>query len=124
MSQSSPNSLLLGDENSFSSDMFDSSNSSPPVPPRPTPPRDLFGSTPFVVGGGQNEHGDAVFLVASDNSVDMVKLEPPIYSPRRKVIIIKLFSSFTFHLMMCGSSVFHNNFGVVMLKYTRESLMP
>lgn len=66
---------------------FDLSPPAFPVPhPRPTPPQDLFGSTPFVVGGGCNENGDAVFLVASDNSVDMVKLSAPAYSPRRKVI--------------------------------------
>lgn len=63
----------------------------PPVPPRPLPPKDLFGSTPFVIGGGQNENGDAVFLVASENSIDMVKLSPPAtFSARRnKVIVVK-----------------------------------
>lgn len=59
----------------------------PPVPPRPIPTKDLFGSTPFVVGGGQNENGDAVFLVASENSIDMVKLSPPTFSPRRNKVI-------------------------------------
>lgn len=65
----------------------------PPVPPRPPPPKeqslstDLFGSTPFVVNGGRNENGDAVFLVASDNCVDVVKLQPPVISPRRNKVI-------------------------------------
>lgn len=70
-----------------SDDVFTTSPPPPAVPPRPVPPKDLFGSAPFVVGGGQNENGDTVFLVASENSVDMVKLSPPAYSPRRKVIV-------------------------------------
>ncbi|CAH1371749.1 DENN domain-containing protein 1B-like isoform X3 [Tenebrio molitor] len=60
--------------------------SSPPVPPR-APSReakDLFGTTPFVVGGGHSENGDPLFLVANQHSVDIVKLSPPTCSPRRK----------------------------------------
>ncbi|RZC38987.1 DENN domain-containing protein 1A [Asbolus verrucosus] len=60
--------------------------SSPPVPPR-VPSReakDLFGTTPFVVGGGHSENGDPLFLVANQHSIDIVKLSPPTCSPRRK----------------------------------------
>lgn len=56
----------------------------PPVPPR-IPSRDIFGTTPFVVGGGHSENGDPLFLVANQNSIDIVKLSPPTCSPRRKV---------------------------------------
>lgn len=61
--------------------------SSPPVPPR-VPPREqnFFGATPFVVGGGHNENGDPVFLVANNHTVDVVKLKPPTCSPRKKVL--------------------------------------
>jgi hypothetical protein len=38
---------------------------------------DLFGSTPFVVGGGGSVDGDPVFVVASPSSVDLVRLPPP-----------------------------------------------
>lgn len=38
---------------------------------------DLFGSTPFVVGGGGIVDGDPVFVVASPSSVDLVRLPPP-----------------------------------------------
>ncbi|XP_063910871.1 DENN domain-containing protein 1B isoform X2 [Zophobas morio] len=67
--------------------------SSPPVPPRVPPPtsslsrdqpKDLFGTTPFVVGGGHSENGDPLFLVANQHSIDIVKLSPPTCSPRRK----------------------------------------
>ncbi|XP_050501075.1 DENN domain-containing protein 1B isoform X2 [Diabrotica virgifera virgifera] len=61
--------------------------SPPSVPPR-KPPRDasrnLFSSTPFVVGGGHSENGDPLFFVANQHSVDIVKLSPPSHSPRRK----------------------------------------
>lgn len=79
---------------------------SPPVPPRNTPPHqrgvadfgafasphrsgDLFSAKPFVVAGGQNENGDSLFYVADQNSVDIVKLSPPVCSPsRRKVTFV------------------------------------
>lgn len=57
---------------------------SPPIPPR-IPSRDIFGTTPFVVGGGHSENGDPLFLVANQHSIDIVKLSPPTCSPRRKV---------------------------------------
>ncbi|XP_021921534.1 DENN domain-containing protein 1B-like isoform X2 [Zootermopsis nevadensis] len=41
---------------------------------------DLFGSTPFVVGGGGSVDGDPVFVVASPSSIDLVKLPPPVQS--------------------------------------------
>jgi hypothetical protein len=69
--------------------------SSPPVPPR-APSReakDLFGTTPFVVGGGHSENGDPLFLVANQHSVDIVKLSPPTCSPRRKVIVVCRFGA-------------------------------
>lgn len=47
--------------------------------------KDLFGSAPFVVGGGHNENGDPLFYIANHHSVDIVKLSPPTCSPRRKV---------------------------------------
>lgn len=62
--------------------------SSPPIPPPRVPTRDttdLFGTAPFVVGGGHSENGDPLFLVASRNAVDVVKLSPPTASPRHKV---------------------------------------
>lgn len=62
--------------------------SSPPVPPPRVPTRDttdLFGTAPFIVGGGHSENGDPLFLVASHNAVDVVKLSPPTASPRHKV---------------------------------------
>ena len=47
---------------------------------------DLFGSTPFVVGGGgRTVDGDPVFLVASPSSVDLVRLPPPALSHGSKV---------------------------------------
>lgn len=61
--------------------------SPPSVPPRKPPrdtTRDLFSSTPFVVGGGHSENGDPLFFVANQHSVDIVKLSPPTHSPRRK----------------------------------------
>lgn len=58
---------------------------SPPVPPRAPPPKDLFTDQPFIVGGGTSENGDPLFYVANHNSVDIVKLSPPVFSPRRKV---------------------------------------
>ncbi|KAJ8922376.1 hypothetical protein NQ315_004319 [Exocentrus adspersus] len=65
-------------------DVFLSPPSVPPrAPPRDTS-RDLFGTTPFVVGGGHSENGDALFFVANQHSVDIVKLSPPTCSPRRK----------------------------------------
>jgi len=49
---------------------------------------DLFGSTPFVVGGGgRTVDGDPVFLVASPSSVDLVRLPPPALSHGSKVNI-------------------------------------
>lgn len=59
--------------------------SSPPVPPRPSKTRDLFGTAPFIIGGGHNENGHPVFLVANQHTVDVVRLSPPTNSPRRKV---------------------------------------
>ncbi|GFG31036.1 hypothetical protein Cfor_11423, partial [Coptotermes formosanus] len=42
---------------------------------------DLFGSAPFVVGGGgRTVDGDPVFVVASPSSVDLVRLPPPALS--------------------------------------------
>jgi hypothetical protein len=38
---------------------------------------DLFGSAPFVVGGGGSVDGEPVFVVASPSSVDLVRLPPP-----------------------------------------------
>ncbi|KAI4470684.1 denn domain-containing [Holotrichia oblita] len=58
--------------------------SSPPVPPRPSKTRDLFGTAPFIIGGGHNENGHPVFLVANQHTVDVVRLSPPTNSPRRK----------------------------------------
>lgn len=67
--------------------------SPPSVPPRNSiantlsgenAQRDIFGTIPFVVGGGHSENGDSVFYVANQNSVDIVKLSPPTSSPRRK----------------------------------------
>ena len=47
---------------------------------------DLFGSTPFVVGGGgRTVDGDPVFVVASPSSVDLVRLPPPALSHGSKV---------------------------------------
>lgn len=57
--------------------------SPPPVPPR----KDLFGTAPFIVGGGRAENGDPLFFVATDrHTVDVVKLSPPVANstPRRK----------------------------------------
>ncbi|XP_069677451.1 DENN domain-containing protein 1B-like isoform X2 [Periplaneta americana] len=45
---------------------------------------DLFGSTPFVVGGGGGVDGDPVFVVASPSSVDLVRLPPPMQSQSSK----------------------------------------
>lgn len=47
---------------------------------------DLFGSEPFVVGGGRNENGDPVFLYANQHTVDVVKLSPPVHSSLRKKV--------------------------------------
>lgn len=67
--------------------------SSPPVPPPRIPPArdttDLFGTAPFIVGGGHSENGDPLFLVASRNAVDVVKLSPPTASPRHKVNVYR-----------------------------------
>lgn len=49
---------------------------------------DLFGSTPFVVGGGGSVDGDPVFVVASPSSIDLVKLPPPVQSHCSKVNIV------------------------------------
>jgi hypothetical protein len=46
---------------------------------------DLFGSTPFVVGGGGGVDGDPVFVVASPSSIDLVRLPPPVQSHGSKV---------------------------------------
>ncbi|KAJ9587700.1 hypothetical protein L9F63_018880, partial [Diploptera punctata] len=61
-------------------------------PPAPSPAHpisnngyDLFGSTPFVVGGGGCVDGDSVFVVASPSSVDLVRLPPPAQSPSTKM---------------------------------------
>lgn len=63
--------------------------SPPAVPPRgsvsSSAPKDLFGTAPFVVGGGHSENGDPLFYVANQHTVDIVKLSPPTRSPRRKV---------------------------------------
>jgi hypothetical protein len=49
---------------------------------------DLFGSTPFVVGGGDRTvDGDPLFVVASPSSVDLVRLPPPALSHASKVNI-------------------------------------
>ena len=77
---------------------------SPPVPqlrlkppimsPAPVSPPisnngyDLFGSTPFVVGGGGSVDGDSVFVVASPSSVDLVRLPPPTQLPSSKVMLL------------------------------------
>ena len=67
----------------------------PPTPsPAPVSPPifdngyDLFGSTPFVVGGGGSVDGDSVFVVASPSSVDLVRLPPPKQSPSSKVMLL------------------------------------
>jgi hypothetical protein len=49
---------------------------------------DLFGSTPFVVGGGGSMDGDPVFVVASPSSIDLVRLPPPVQSYGSKVNVI------------------------------------
>ncbi|XP_017777504.1 PREDICTED: DENN domain-containing protein 1A-like isoform X2 [Nicrophorus vespilloides] len=54
--------------------------SSPPVPPRT---HDLFGTAPFVVGGGR-ENGQPVFLIANQHTIDVVRLSPPSNSPSKK----------------------------------------
>lgn len=96
---SPPNRLFLPNYNSQETQNLlqspDDVFSSPPVPPRVPPPkdtRDLFGTAPFVVGGGHSENGDPVFLVASRHAVDVVKLSPPSSSPRRKVIHLRSLS--------------------------------
>ncbi|CAH0546631.1 unnamed protein product [Brassicogethes aeneus] len=62
--------------------------SPPSVPPRGgPPPKDLFGTEPFVIGGGHAENGDPLFYVANQHSVDIVKLSPPTCSPRRKTTL-------------------------------------
>ncbi|CAG9824217.1 unnamed protein product [Phaedon cochleariae] len=62
-------------------------------PPPSVPPRaDLYGGgagfvvggASFVVGGGRGENGEPLFYVADRHSVDLVKLSPPVCSPRRK----------------------------------------
>lgn len=53
--------------------------SPPPVPVRSS--HDIFGATPFVVGGREN--GTPVFLLANQHTVDVVRLTPPIISPYR-----------------------------------------
>lgn len=58
--------------------------SSPPL--KPLKEQDLFGSEPFVVGGGRNENGDPVFLYANQHTVDVVKLSPPVHSSTRKKV--------------------------------------
>lgn len=70
--------------------------SSPPVPPRTNQrEQNFFASVPFVVGGGHSENGDPVFLVANNHTVDVVKLTPPVSSPRRKVHTLCIDSFFT-----------------------------
>lgn len=80
-SQDSENLLLQSPDDVFSSP--------PAPPPRVTPPlptQDLFGTSAFVVGGGRNENGDPLFYVAHQDSVDIVKLSPPVVNvSRRKV---------------------------------------
>lgn len=61
--------------------------SSPPLL-KSTKEHDIFGSEPFVVGGGRNENGDPVFLYANQHTVDVVKLSPPIHSSQRKKVCI------------------------------------
>lgn len=52
---------------------------------------DLFSEKPFVVAGGHSENGDPLFYVTNQNSVDIVKLSPPVCSPsRRKVMFFFL----------------------------------
>lgn len=66
--------------------------SSPPIPPRASSTEhEFFGTASFVVGGGRSENGDPVFLVANRHTVDVVKLSPPIISPRRKVNNLSLY---------------------------------
>lgn len=61
--------------------------SSPPVPPRASSTEnEFFGTTSFVVGGGCTENGDPLFLLTNRHTIDVVKLTPPIISPRRKVM--------------------------------------
>ncbi|PSN30905.1 hypothetical protein C0J52_18570 [Blattella germanica] len=60
------------------------SSPAPLTPPIPNNGYDLFGSTPFVVGGGGGADGDSVFVVASPSSVDLVRLPPPARSPSSK----------------------------------------
>lgn len=48
---------------------------------------DLFSTKPFVVAGGHSENGDPLFYVTNQNSVDIVKLSPPVCSPSRRKVI-------------------------------------
>lgn len=57
--------------------------SPPPVPVRSS--HDIFGATPFVVGGREN--GTPVFLLANQHTVDVVRLTPPIISPYRTKVM-------------------------------------
>ncbi|XP_045464252.1 DENN domain-containing protein 1B isoform X2 [Harmonia axyridis] len=78
-SQDSENLLLQSPDDVFSSP--------PAPPPRVTPPlptQDLFGTSAFVVGGGRNENGDPLFYVAHQDSVDIVKLSPPVVCVSRR----------------------------------------
>lgn len=52
---------------------------------------DLFSAKPFVVAGGHSENGDPLFYVANQNSVDIVKLSPPVCSPSRRKVIVFLY---------------------------------
>ncbi|CAH1998637.1 unnamed protein product [Acanthoscelides obtectus] len=88
----------------------DTVSSPPTVPPRLSAPpylpvsrhqQELLSANPsFVVGGG-HENGDPVFYVAGGGrggAVDVVKLTPPVCSPRRKVFSK---SSFSLYIWNC-----------------------
>ncbi|XP_066256358.1 DENN domain-containing protein 1B-like isoform X1 [Euwallacea similis] len=65
---------------------LDDTFSSPSKIPSKQSQEDLLDtSKAFIVGGGQNENGDPVFYLANRNSVDIVKLTPPMqYPPSRR----------------------------------------
>ncbi|KAL3276227.1 hypothetical protein HHI36_020943 [Cryptolaemus montrouzieri] len=85
-SRDSENLLLQSPDDVFSSPPAPPHRTAPPPPPPVA--KDLFGTAPFVVGGGRNEDGDPLFFVAHQHSVDIVKLSPPVVSTphRRKQI--------------------------------------
>lgn len=114
---SPPNRFLLSNHSQETQNLLQSPDdvflSPPSVPPRNNNhiqqkdicSKDLFGSTPFVVGGGHNENGDPLFYVANHHSVDIVKLSPPTCSPRRKVIGLCLINYRTTRTFICTNVV-------------------